>query len=326
MNSMKLMFTVVAYGVMVLLVSGYQPAEANPIIQVCCRQATGLGACETWCENEKECSFCSESSRCGPAYTPIDGASFEENGKTLYGCKKFGSINQVWRGTGVARAEHRALVVAVGGTSGSIRDEGMEWFCENYFKGQNKVPQVLCISSYARTATRSRTLSDNIADLANEIHRLSGVSPKITLIGKSMGGCKLHHAAAGVKGGKYGALKDMEIDLFIGVDPSCGLKKHFEEGLDDALSFQDNVIKILNFYQEIDSSQTGHMLHFDGEEFDDTAHIDVNNDTFDLETESKRAGDPGSLCDNVDHGSIDDCEDLKRTIRQLILKRAGLPY
>jgi hypothetical protein len=287
-----------------------------------------LRACENWCESYTKCSFCAESRTCGSGYVSIEGETFAGTEKIYYACEKVGSINRIWPGTTVAEALHRVLVVAVGGSSGSIRDEGMEWFCEDFFGGAKRVPAVLCISSYAMPSTRSRQLADNIADLAQEIQRLNGAEPIIVLIGKSMGGCKLHHAAAGKKGGKYGDLKDKEIDLFVGVDPSCSLGRHFEGGLDDGLEFKRNVNTLLIFYQEKEGeAQTGHVGYFEGENFDENRHIDVNNEAFDIGEERKAITEHSDyMCDNVGHGEMDDCEAVKTTLRRLILKRAGLSY
>ena len=180
------------------------------------------------------------------------------------------------------------------------------------------------MSGFAKISTRSHKLSDNIAELAKAMKKKSGVRPKIILIGKSMGACKLHHAVTGVKGGKRGKLQDMTVDLFIGIDMSCGVDRHFQNGTKDALFFRNNVKKLLVFYQDKKGeSQTGHRGIYVDKKFNPNIHINVNKNSFDLKRELKTETSKMSLCKNVGHLEIDDCQILLNIVNKLILKRAG---
>ena len=279
--------------------------------------------CENWCRNNSQCSKCSKLAGCGPGFKGIK--SWTGFGDNWHACRKTGgrSINTIWPGKSFARREHRVLVVSLDGHYGYKTRGGFEWFCEDYFSGRNNNPKVACISSFAAISTRSHTLSDNIAELAREMKRKSGVQPKIILVGKSMGACKLQHAVTGVRGGKRGKLQDMQVDLFVGVDMSCGIDRHFEKGADDALYFRDNVKDLLVFYQDKSGeSQTGHRGIYVGKSFNPRIHTNVNRDSFNLKREQRLGKSGKSLCRNVGHLEIDDCRPLLETIRSLILKRA----
>jgi hypothetical protein len=278
-------------------------------------------ACQKWCKGQRKCAFCSKKSGCGTGYKKMK--SWTGRGKNWYACKKSGSINKIWPGTGAAKKQHTVLVVAAGGSGASTSDDGIEWFCEDFFKG-SKYSNVLCISSWGSITTRSKTLSNNIADLASAMKKKSGKDPKIILIGKSMGACKLHHAAAGTKSAKKGKLRKRKIDLFVGVDMSCGVDRHFEDGKKDALYFKDNIKKLIVFYQEKrGESQTGSQGIYKGKKFNKNIHINVNKDRFDVQKEVRTPRhDQRGMCKNVGHMDIDDCEALRKTIYKLVIKRA----
>lgn len=278
--------------------------------------------CEDWCRGQARCSKCSDKVGCGTGYTSIK--TFGGRGENYHACKKAGSADLVWPGTGVVRAEHRVLVVSLGGSGASSSDDGFEWFCEDFFAKDLAEPSVLCISSWGNITTRSEVLSNNTAAMAREMRRVSGVDPKIVLVGKSMGACKLHHAVAGEKGASDAALQRMDIDLFVGIDMSCSVARHFEKGERDALWFQDNVKQLLVFYEDkIGESQTGHQGIFAGRSFDPAIHVNVNREGFDVHTERKNGS---ALCSNAGHGEIDDCAPLRRRIHDLVKKKAGLSF
>lgn len=277
--------------------------------------------CLKWCRGNKKCAHCSKLSGCGSGYKKMK--SWTGRGKNYYACKKHGSLNVIWPGNGAAKKQHRVLVVAAGGSGASSSDDGIEWFCEDFLPAK-QYPNILCVSSWGNISTNSKKLSNNIFDLARAIEKKSGKPPKIILIGKSMGACKLHHAAAGAKSGKRGKLKNRRIDLFVGVDMSCGVDRHFEDGKKDALYFKSNVKKLFVFYQEKKGeSQTGSQGIFKGKKFNPNIHINVNQDRFNAQTETKvPRHDRRGMCKNVGHMDIDDCEALRKDLKQLVIKRA----
>lgn len=134
--------------------------------------AENKAACESWCkDNKPECDHCSTLRNCGTGFKNIK--SWTGFGDNWHACAKTGgrSINVMWPGNSAARPEHRVLVVSLDGHYGYKTRGGIEWFCEDYFSGNNKKSEVLCISSYAAISTRSNKLSDNIAELAVEMKK-----------------------------------------------------------------------------------------------------------------------------------------------------------
>jgi len=275
-------------------------------------------SCEKFCNKDKYCNHCSVLKNCGAGFEGIK--SFKEKGKNWHACKKKGSINTVWKKLQKVTKDNRVLIVGVGGYSGMYSDDGVEWFCEKYFNSKNH-KNVLCLSAYGRPKTSSKQLSKNIRNTAMLMEKTSGVKPKVILIGKSLGACKLHHSVAGEKGGARGDLETFPIDLFIGIDMSCKIRRHYENP-GDILLFRNNIKEFYNFCQNNkDSVQTGHRAYFLGKKFDDSVHIDVNNDNFDVSSGKKVKKAKKPLCKDVKHLTIDDCEPLLETIQKIILKK-----
>jgi hypothetical protein len=277
--------------------------------------------CLKWCRGNKKCAHCSKLSGCGNGFKKIK--SWTGKGKNYYACKKHGSLNVIWPGNDAAKKQHRVLVVAAGGSGASSSDDGIEWFCEDFLPAK-QYPNILCVSSWGNISTNSKKLSNNIYDLAKAIEKKSGKPPKIILIGKSMGACKLHHAATGAKSGKHGKLKKRKIDLFVGVDMSCGVDRHFSKGKKGALFFTDNVKKLVVFYQvKKGERQTGSQGIYKGKDFDKNRHINVNKDGFSRKLEKRiiRHSQKG-ICSNVGHLEIDDCPELREDIKAMVIKRA----
>jgi hypothetical protein len=248
--------------------------------------------------------------------------SFRGKGTNWYACEKIRSINLVWPKKMRIKPEHKYLVVSVGGYGGIFGYDGIEWFCDNHLTPE-VAPEALCINSYGRPRTATWLLAENIKNTVVLMEKVTGVKPKVILLGKSMGGCKLHHAIAEDKGGKVTGLGALDIELFIGVDMSCQVKRHFEDPT-DILEFNKNIKELWNFYQlNPDTSQTGHRAHFTGEPFDEKIHIDVNNEGFDIHKMTKipAASPEHVLCEDAGHLNIDVCENLLDTILEMVLKK-----
>ena len=273
--------------------------------------------CQKFCKKDKDCTHCSSLKNCGAGFEGIK--SFKGKGKNWHACKKKGSINTVWKKLAQVTKDQKVLIVSIGGFSGMYSDDGIELFCDKYFNPINH-KDVLCLSSYGRPKTSSKQLSENIMNTAMLMEKTSGVKPKVILIGKSMGACKLHHSVAGEKGGARGELETFPIDLFIGVDMSCKIKRHYEIP-GDILLFRNNIKDFYNFYQNNkDSVQTGYRAYFLDKGFDDSVHINVNTDSFDVESGKKIKNAENPLCKDANHLTIDDCVPLLETIQKIILK------
>lgn len=276
--------------------------------------------CKKFCDGNYKCSHCDSTINCGVSYTKLK--SFTGKGSNWYACEKIRDINIVWPQQMVIKPQHRYLVVANGGFGGMFGHDGIEWFCEKYLTPEI-APQALCIGSYGRPRTATWLLAENIKNTVLLMEAVTGVKPKVILVGKSMGGCKLHHAIAGDKGGGRGGLEKMEIPLFIGVDMSCQVKRHYEsEG--DVLQFDNNIKELYNFYQlNPAASQTGHKAVFKGKPFDENIHINVNEESFDPKTRKKISKPEKPLCNNSEHINIDECVPLLEAIQTMILDEIG---
>jgi hypothetical protein len=272
--------------------------------------------CEEWCENNRDCEKCSKLPGCGYGFKRAK--KFGGKGKAWYACQKRGSasVNAVWPSNKAAKASHRALVVSLGGAFGRFGRDGIEWFARDYLSNYKK--QILYVGSYGSIWTVSQTLADNIKSLAKAIEKKSGKKPKVILIGKSMGGCKEHHATR-----KMG---DFPIDLFISVDLCCSTKCWAKKGDSGAKKYRRNVKKFVNFYQaKKGESMCGHLIAYDGTEPDPKLNINVNKDGFDFVKWVKLNGK--KLCNNVGHkgdNGIDKCRGLKNHIKNIVLKEVDI--
>jgi len=135
----------------------------------------------------------------------------------------------------------------------------------------------------------------------------NGKTPKIILVGKSLGGCILHKVHERLKE------KNRDIDLFIGVDMSCWVACHYKkynENPDDnknqLLVFKNNVKDLINFYQ-IDyrsgTHQCGHPAKFDGKSLDEEKiNINVKTRKYDMTNKVgvSKIAKRGITCENLD--------------------------
>ncbi|MBT3814250.1 hypothetical protein HOE37_01555 [Candidatus Woesearchaeota archaeon] len=282
--------------------------------------------CNEWCNQESHCSHCSTIYNCGEDYTGMK--HWNGYGENWHACEKRGTINHYWNHRPKPTNEQNILVVALGGASTSYGGGKsiFKWFCEDFFykNGNPNLPtydNIYCISSYAGVHTNSGILSDNIAELAEEMKEKSGKPTKIFLIGKSMGGCKLQHAVSGTKAAKSNKLKNKDIEYFVGVDMSCLKSEGFAGGISEGLEFKDNVKNLLVFHQTMQDDHTGVVGYFKGDsEVPMDIHVDVNKETWDVAQSEKIETVP--TCNGVNHKGLDDCDKLKETIQKMVLKVA----
>jgi len=283
-------------------------------------KSDNLEECQQFCKDDYRCSFCWPTFNCGVGFVNVK--SFRGKGTNWYACEKIRSINLVWPKKLRIKPEHRYLVVSVGGYGGIFGHDGIEWFCDKHLTPE-VAPEALCINSYGRPRTATWLLAENIKNTVLLMEQVTGVKPKVIMLGKSMGGCKLHHAIAEDKGGKVTGLGALDVELFIGVDMSCQVKRHFEDPA-DILEFNRNIKELWNFYQlHPTTTQTGHRAHFTGEPFDENIHIDANNEGFDTSTMTKipAASPEQVLCEDASHLNIDNCPKLLDTILEMVLKK-----
>jgi len=263
-------------------------------------------ACKDFCAATNRCEKCSDVVGCGTTSLEVM-KTWGGEGKNWYACQEnlpsLGSLPS----TAAVTDQHRTLIVSAGGFASSSGDDGLEWFCKDRFKG---APSVLCIGTWGQPGDNSETVSTKIVALADEMKRRSGVDPKIILIGKSMGGCKLHHAATGAEQASAGPLRARTVPLFIGIDMSCQVAKHWQAN--DPLKFTPNVTRIYNFIQPNGPTQTGHPAVREGASAEPamSAGITTVQVTAQGLTTATSTVTATAMCPGVEHSSIDDCPNL----------------
>lgn len=278
--------------------------------------------CLEQCAKNARCVMCSELPACGIGFEPIK--SYGGAGKNWYSCQQVIPSLDSWPTNSIVTAEHRTLIVSAGGFAGSTEDDGLEWFCEdNFGKLSTKDPSILCIGRHGVPGDNSETVSKEIVRLADEMKRKSGKVPEIILIGKSMGGCKLHHAATGAENASDGPLRARPISLFVGVDMSCQVWRHWQ--YNQEVTFTPNVSRVFNFVETLDNAQTGYHAVREGAT-DAVAKaagittVVVTTQGYDVGT-AKLTTQP--LCSTADHGTIDDCAPLLKVILDLVKREAA---
>ncbi|MGR0480421.1 MAG: hypothetical protein ACTFAL_03210 [Candidatus Electronema sp. V4] len=349
----------------------------------CEQYETNESQCDKWCKSpegsRQGCAHCLPPNpiialpACGISVDadsdnllPIESRDIkkfsEAHGSTYTACRKYGNVNNIWddyRNRDVFPTT-KILVVTLGGIRGGSdnfdqndkQDEdgdGLTWFCENYIFGKEIAKSVKCISSYGTPATSSEELSSDIISIAHAIENKSGGKPKIILVGKSMGGCKLQHALYS-RGLRY-----YNIDTFFGVDTSCTPEKHWDKK--EGLLFYSNVKRLQNFYQTIDDPtlfpQTGYVLAYKNQYVGDSKKISLygvvderllgsiseDDYNFDLEGSETQVNvnttgfnfltmrkTEGQLCVDADHADdrpIDNCLNLKDGIYSYIERKVN---
>jgi hypothetical protein len=280
--------------------------------------------CNDWCDQQIHCGHCSTLYDCGEDYTGVK--HWTGYGKNWHACEKRTTVNRFWEQRPKLTSKQDTLVISLGGAStfgsGGDGESNFLWFCEDFFyvngnKNQPKYENVYCFSSYAGVHTNSGILSNRIAELAEEMEELSGKPTKIFLIGKSMGGCKLHHAVSGTDAAIDDDLQYKDIDYFVGIDMSC--KKN--EGITDGywLNFKDNVQGLVVFYQKKQSDHNGYGGYIFDKNVALKFNVDVNHDSWNVFQNKKLENVTNPLCSGVTHSSIDTCGKLKETIQEMVL-------
>jgi len=164
-------------------------------------------------------------------------------------------------------AEHCVLLVTLGGSSASLDPDGdkISTFSKTFadqWNPKHPTNKVLSISGGATPFDSSRAATEEIIAIGNQMLSLSKKAPKLILIGKSMGGCKLHKVAERLDE------EAVDIDLFIGVDMSCTPARHYDNYVnhgDDEKSFPGHVKSLVNFFQNRHGEmQCGHVALWKG--------------------------------------------------------------
>ena len=231
-----------------------------------------------------------------------------------------------WPKLNTINKKHGAILISLGGASRSTPDGIMT------FARDNDDDSVYKVWGTGHTYTISREICKNIVEVYKKIKKVSKIKrPKVIMIGKSMGGCKLHKAANKLYN------KGINIDLFVGVDVSCSPSRHYDKfirtkGDDDGLFFEPNVLKLFNFYQTKEGErQKGHpllFLHNQDPNFDEDKYpyfnkdfnIDVFKDKFSIKN-LKPSNNGKPLSNNeTGHKEIDTLPDLLLVIKKLVIQ------
>lgn len=278
--------------------------------------ASQKSECKKWCDNHKYCQKCSTLRYCGPFSTPLK--HFTGAGRNYHACKKQGTITHTLPRHPNISINTETIVITAGGASGIMAHDGFEWFCEDYLAGAKEKDKIFCSSNFGFMTDNSNIVARKIRNIYNQTIKKTGKTPKLILVGKSMGACKLHHATDNLD--RYG----IDVDLFIGNEMSCGIDQHWQNGISDSLEFPQNVKDFLVFYQtkkgEIQNSHAA--IYEEEKQIDYTRHINVNLQNYIVE--EKRKTQESTLCNNVGHMDFDNCKPLLQKTKEIILQEAGL--
>lgn len=228
---------------------------------------------------------------------------------------------------------HRAILVSIGGSSASsstdkISTFGLD-FCRQW-NADNPRALALPIVGSATVFDSTNRMSERILDFRRRVWDESLRWPSVIMVGKSMGGCKLHRVA------KRLSAKSVEVDLFVGVDMSCFVGRHYDTYMEfgrDAKLFPRNVKSLVNFYQTLPREmQTGHyalMEPSEGVVLDRCTdfNVDVNSSTVRVDLNGILV--PGAatpLCRGVGHADIDSDPALIESVRRLVVGRVLARY
>lgn len=191
----------------------------------------------------------------------------------------------VWSGSG---GDNEIILITLGGSSGS--DEEISTIARAIASKPDLLGKIFWGSGNppVRISKREEWRDEIVAQIEEKckMWKLLDKPPlKIIFVGKSMGGCVLHKASAILTN------KQIDVDLFIGVDMSCHIKAgkicHYKkykedpaEYSDEAKTFYDNVLELVNFYQ-LRGGQCGHPARRDGSGIDlDEEKININANMF----------------------------------------------
>ena len=121
------------------------------------------------------------------------------------------------------------ILVSIGGGASGTTGDDIKFVAKEL--GENAPGKIyygygtpVCWPKYAREQQAKRRFKE-IKERYDEMVGL-GLTPKVILVGKSMGGCILHMTSRSLH---YAGIN---VDIFIGVDMSCTVECHYEKWLD----------------------------------------------------------------------------------------------
>jgi hypothetical protein len=162
-------------------------------------------------------------------------------------------------------SQDRALVVSLGGSASSTTVDKISTLAKaiaDAWNEGNSQKRVVAVTGHATPFTISSNVADRIVEIGQWMLEKSGHAPRLVLVGKSMGGCKLHRVV------ERFADEAIGVDLFVGVDMSCHVARHFENWVEhgwDEKRFPAGVAALVNFYQtRAGETQDGHVAIWSG--------------------------------------------------------------
>ena len=178
--------------------------------------------------------------------------------------------------------KHKVLLVTLGGASASSGRDLVKNLSDSFTKSNNEFydERVLGVTGYALPGSHDAWgIARRLRTIIQTMRNKSQDQIKIVLVGKSLGGCRLHRVSKIFSRDDF----DFGIESFIGVDMSCWPAKHFQRYKTrgqtyQARVFDNNVQHLVNFYQSSDLFQTGHPVLRTGQGFDKNININVNKD------------------------------------------------
>jgi len=235
----------------------------------------------------------------------------------------------------------RVILVTLGGSAATARTDRIMTLAKRFANpgGRHHDERVYGLWGKALPTTASHDLAGRIRTLRRRAQTASGHAPRIVLVGKSMGGCKLHKVVEHLER-KRNQRRRVTIDLFVGVDMSCYVDRHWEAYIHACEQhlpvrrilkvFPPSVTHLVNFVQTRGDTMTGHPAYW--ESYDDCKsfngvicrdyNIDVNSDAFEIDPDGEIVPGRGApVCTRADHWSIDECKGLVDAICTIIERR-----
>jgi len=230
-------------------------------------------------------------------------------------------------------AHHRALIVGLGGSSASSSTDDIATIARAMAVPWNAAhpnKRAACVTGSATPFTPSRWLAERLLEVRRWIRTKSGAFPALVLVGKSMGGCKLHKVA------ERFAEDEIEVALFVGVDVSCHIARHYDRYAStgrDAKTYPATVRSLVSFYQtKAGEAQCGHVALWDGapacalhgpRRMCRDYNIDVNEDPIAIAANGAilHTGSQTAAQGNVGHMAIDSDPRLVKIIRKIVERR-----
>jgi len=223
-------------------------------------------------------------------------------------------------------ARHRVLLVTLGGASASSGIDLVQRIANHFTRPDSEFydERVLPVWGHPNPGGQpSWEIARRLRTLVKKMGSTSGGDCRIVLVGKSLGGCRLHRVSRIFAKAEF----CLDVNLFVGIDMSCWPARHYQRYVDkgqeyQARVFDNNVEDLLNFYQTKGPFQTGHPALRAGAGFDEDININVNKRPVRIDHHGELIASDAPIAPEANHRTIDESIALVWGIMRII--RAGM--